>query len=219
MKSFSQKRLLSPSLFFLAVGALIHCGSNDDETSFSTQGDTAVMAGIVGTWMGSSDSGNTYALILCEDTSAASSTKLSCQTLHTVRGGGRGTTETVSKPEGCGGCNYDNSAFVTGTIEGSDLSSTRVDGQFGLTGGDTNGLGFPYETQLEGATANESVSISGSVPSAGELDVDSFYYTPTAAADLDAAATDSSAENESDAAATTITKAITFHRVGDATCP
>jgi hypothetical protein len=53
--------------------------------------------------------------------------------LHTVRGQGRGTTETVSEPGGCGGgCDYDNSAYVTGTIEGDDLAPTNISGQFEL---------------------------------------------------------------------------------------
>src|ERR1035441_2139572 len=101
MKSFSEKRVLSPSLFFLALGALIHCGGNDD-MSFTTQGDTAVMSGIVGTWTGTSSAGNTYTLTLCENTSSNLSTNETCQTLHTVRGQGRGTTETVKQPGGCG---------------------------------------------------------------------------------------------------------------------
>jgi hypothetical protein len=247
MKSFSKKRALSPSLFFLAVGALIHCGGNDNDTSFTTQGDTAVMAGIVGAWMGTSESGHTYTLTLCEDTSATggTSTSMSCQTLHTVRGDGRGTTETVSKPEGCGGCDYDNSAYVNATIEGDDLTSTTIDGQFDLSGGDANGLGFPYEFKLSGTTfSDQSISITGTMPSAGAFNVESFYYTPNPAPAVDASAADASEVDASDidaseidsglapapsssassspspnAGAVTITNGITFHRVGDATCP
>jgi hypothetical protein len=239
MKSFSRKRAISPSLFFLAVGALIHCGGDDNEASFTTQGDAAVMSGIVGTWMGTSDSGNTYTLTLCEDTSAAAGvdSNISCQTLHAVRGNGRGITETVSQPEGCGGCDYDNSAYVTGTVEGDDLTSTQVNGQFALTGGDANSLGFPYRIRIEGTSfSGDSVSISGEMPSAGAFDVESFYYTPSAAPPLDASADDASDVDASafdsgavvpaasssatpGSAAITITNGITFHRVGDAACP
>jgi hypothetical protein len=240
MKSFLLKRALSPSLFFLAVGALIHCGGDDNNgTSFSTQGDTAVMAGIVGTWMGTSNAGTTYTLTLCEDKSSTLITEDSCQTLHTVRGQGRGATETVSKPDqGCGGCDYDNSAYVTGTIDGDDLASD-FHGQIQLTGGDVNGLGFPYKIDFEGTGSfAPTFAIDGVMQSPGSFDADHLYYAPTTApavdgGDQDASDSDSGtvapAPSTSASAApqpsagpfdsTAVVTGIAFHRVGDAACP
>jgi hypothetical protein len=233
MKSFLQKRVLSPSLFFLAVGALIHCGGDDNNgTSFSTQGDTAVMAGIVGTWMGTSSAGNTYTLTLCEDKSSTLNTEESCQTLHTVKGQGRGTTETVTNPDqGCGGCDYDNSAYVIGTIEGDDLASSTFNGQFGLTGGDVNGLGFPYKINIEGSGYYApTFAIDGTMDSPGSFEADHLYYVPMTApatdgGDQDASDFDSGVVDPAPTPSagpvylTAVVDGITFHRIGDATCP
>lgn len=231
MKFSSFERAWSPLVFAGVVVSIIHCGGNGPGSSFSSEGDARVMSGIVGTWVGTSNEGRSYTMTLCEDTSSAPhDSELSCETLHTVKGGGRGATETVNEPGGCGGCDYDNSAYVTGSVEGDDLPTTTISGQLGLSGGDTDELAFPYQTQLNdlpsGSPYGTHLQMFGTMVSAGVIDQATLTYPAIAVAsdggDQDAESADAGAAysvSDAGALARATATGLVFHRVGDAACP
>jgi hypothetical protein len=186
MKSFSYKRALSPFLFALAVGSLLNCGGGGgDEQDFTSHGDALVMTSLVGTWKGTSAAGKPYTLTLCEnlDPNAQShSLAGTCGTKHQIEGGGRGKSETVSMdPGGCGGCDYDNSAYMVGTLEGSDIASTPIYAQFSMDG-DANGPPLPYTFALADSAytsaedRRQTTTMRGEVATAGTIDVSVFTY-------------------------------------------
>ena len=234
MTSHSLKRAVSPFLVAAAVASLLNCGGGRQE-SFTSQGDTSVMSGVTGTWMGSTPDGKTYTVTLCENLAATHTDAVEgCDTLHVVRGDGRGTTETTEEPTGCGGCIYTYSAFVDGTADGDDLSSTDVHGEFDLASGDANGLGFPYSVRLlskatQPGQYNETTPtfvLSGEMKQAGVIEVSSMTYSQGAGivngdggADSDAAPSDADAAAQGNGGAQITTPAFELHRVGDATCP
>lgn len=221
--SFLRHRIVYPLLLGLSVACLLNCGGGRKE-SFTSQADAQVVSGVTGIWMATTPEGNTYTLTLCEDTSSRE-TSLSCETLHKVQGGGRGVTETTEEPTGCGGCDYDYSVYVNGTIEGDDLSPTDVEGQFALTSGDADGKGgFPYHVDIRRTgDASARFFVTGEMDAPGSFDVTTMSYAPSAGVVQDAgdAATFPSDTDGSYVPSTQTGTAsgFTFHRVGDASCP
>ncbi|MEO8876157.1 MAG: hypothetical protein ABI461_11265 [Polyangiaceae bacterium] len=246
MKSVSYERVLSPFLIAAAVISIMNCGGGHED-SFTTAGDADVVEGVTGVWMGTSIAGNTYTLTLCEDTSDRH-TDVSCQTLHKVQGDGRGATETTQEPGGCGGCDYDYSVYVNGTLEGDDLESSKIQGQFSLARGDADGkLAFPYAVGIgspgSAVASSSSISLTGEMDAPGSFDVTSLAY-PTTTAPTDSGAVDlvdaGDSDAESDAAVVDSgslgpapsgssssgparqrgdVTGVIFHRIGNATCP
>ncbi|MEO8798279.1 MAG: hypothetical protein ABI551_10365, partial [Polyangiaceae bacterium] len=194
------KRTLAPFFLAACTATLLNCGGGKQE-DFTTEGDTAVTSGIVGTWEGTSSDGRAFLLTVCEDDSDRES-MLSCETLHHVKGNGQGATETTEEPTGgCnGGCDYDYSLYVAGTIEGTDVLPTSFEAQFNLGGGDKNGLPFPYD--VEGSSngmrgGSEGVSFSGQMPGPDTFTLATLSY-PASAASNDGGTRDVDA-SESDA--------------------
>lgn len=236
MKLLSMKRALSPFLLAAAVGSVLNCGGGRQE-SFTTSGDSAVMQGVTGIWMGSTPDGKTYTVTLCEDQAATRNDAVEgCDTLHVVRGGGRGTTETTEEPTGCGGCIYTYAAFVNGNIEGDDLAQTPIHGEFDLSSGDANGPGLPYtvfvqsgDRRLGQSNANPPVlRANGSMKQTGVIDLDGLTYSPIEGASAVDAGGDASSDaavgpSDVDAAVATgqpiTTPAFELHRIGEASCP
>ena len=239
------KRALSPLFFAAAVGSLLNCGGGGRKESFSAAGDAMVMSGVTGIWMGSTPDGKTFTVTFCENLAADHTDGNACDTLHVVRGGGRGTTETTEEPTGCGGCDYSYSAFVSGTVEGDDLAETPVKGEFDLASGDANGLGLPYQFDAISDTRVEAqygttpaVALNGHMDQQGVIEIERFAYPPLAAGSNDAglgssdagSANDASADSgaapsDVDAAAQATGSqqinepAFELHRIGDASCP
>ena len=188
MKSLFSKRALLP--FFLAgsTAVLLNCGGGPTQ-DFTADGDTTVTNNILGVWEGTSSDGRTYILSLCEDDSDRL-TALSCETLHRVKGNEQGKTETTEEPTGCGGCDYDYSLYVAGSIQGTDLASTGIIGQFGLAGGDKNGPAFPY--RIVGSTVDgTTLRYEGVMESADSFTLTSLSYPATASSGFDAGPIDS----------------------------
>ncbi|MEO7111732.1 MAG: hypothetical protein ABI183_14925 [Polyangiaceae bacterium] len=186
MKYFSYKRVLSPFLFALAVGSMLNCGGGGgDEEDFTSHGDALVMTSLVGIWKGTSAAGKPYALTICEDldpNAQRDSLAATCGTKHQIEGNGRGKTEAVSMdPGGCGGCDYDNSAYMVGTLEGSDIAPTPVNAQFSMNG-DANGPALPYAFVLADSAyktaedLRQTITMRGNVMTAGYIDVSLFTY-------------------------------------------
>ena len=230
------KRVFSPLFLAVAVGSLLNCGGGREE-SFTTAGDDTVMQGVTGIWMGSTPDGKTYTLTLCEDQMATHADAVEgCDTLHVVRGGGRGTTETTEEPTGCGGCIYTYAAFVNGNIEGDDLEQTTIHGEFDLSSGDASGLGLPYtvfvqsgDRRLGQSNANPPVlHANGNMKQTGVIDLEGLTYSPIEGASGSDAGSDASADaatvpSDVDAAVVTgqpiTTPAFELHRIGEASCP
>lgn len=232
MTFHSLKRVLSPFFVAAAVASLLNCGGGREE-SFTADGDTAVMSGVTGIWMGSTPDGKTYTLTLCENRAATHTDAVEgCDTLHVVRGDGRGTTETTEEPTGCGGCIYTYSAFVNGTIEGDDLASSAVHGEFDLSQGDANGLGFPYSVRISSDATRTGqydeawprVGLNGEMKQAGVIELDDLEYPSMGVVSNDDAGSDAAPLSDTDAGGQGSSRQVTtpafeLHRIGEATCP
>ncbi len=162
-----------PSLFAaLGVLALLHCGGGDDgSTPMTSEGDALAVQRIVGTWEATSPHGK-VTMTLCEDLTADGTQSTTCECRHVVRGEGRGKTESVSlaPPSGCeaGGCLYDTSAFVVGTVGGEALGTTvAVHGSVALKEHNApDPYVYPYLIHLgSGDSGVTSFSVNGTVAS------------------------------------------------------
>jgi hypothetical protein len=115
----------------LASVLLLPFACAPDATSTTPQQDAQVVAAFEGTWTAQTATGP-VTFSVCEDRDADGTGSSSCETLHVVRGGGRSAGEDVdweSGGLGCGGCNYDISAFFKGSLtlpDGTTLPATAI---------------------------------------------------------------------------------------------
>ena len=113
------------STWLLLVGFFaFSCGGGNSVTYTPAQ-DQAVLDRLEGTWVASSDSGDVK-LTLCEDQERAdwvAERDDSCDYDHIVRAEERSTRETEDHSSiGCGGCPFEVSAFLEGSVQGGELA-------------------------------------------------------------------------------------------------
>jgi hypothetical protein len=161
------RRTIQPSnLFLLALAA----GCLTDSVEYTPQRDIQAFDEIERAW---STSGGLQ-LSLCEDRSAPGpDVANTCQIEHVVRGDGSAPAHSEPRGGGCGGCPFENVAYVRGTVSGGGLAQPLViTGTIYLGGAGSDPYDYPYNIGLSCA-APASCELYGQLEADGTLAIDS----------------------------------------------
>ncbi len=197
----------------LAVGALTNCTDKGPDIDFTTQGDDQVMSVVTGVWSGTSSEGKTYTLTLCEDDNAEVPGSEKCQELYTVVGGGRGQTQTINEPQGCGGCDFGLNAFTSGTFEGDDVAPTAISVAFSAASGDANGPVYPMDMTTAGTADLYGLALVSS----DEIDIEKVFYFGTPS--VQDAGAEISSDPDAGATPPALATKLVLRRTGNGQCP
>jgi hypothetical protein len=153
------------------VLSLLFFACLEQSVSYSPEADDRAMASITRAW---TQAGGDLAIELCEDLAAPAVPSNDCQVENVVRGGGRGTSHSESRGGGCGGCPFDNLAYVKGSVSGGGFAApARVTGSVyvgdGHSGDDP--YSYPYTILLSCDDAAAPCRIEGTLEADGSLHV------------------------------------------------
>ncbi|HEY4182157.1 MAG TPA: hypothetical protein VGM90_35180 [Kofleriaceae bacterium] len=159
------RRLVHPSFaLVIVVGCL---GKTAD---YSPDQDVQAFDEIARTYR--ADGG--FELSLCEDVTAPGRDESNtCVIEHVVRGDGSAPKDSESHGGGCGGCPFDNVAYVRGVVSGTGLAQPlSVTGTVYLgAGAGADPYDYPYNVELACA-APAMCSLSGQLDEHGILTID-----------------------------------------------
>jgi len=159
--------------------ALAATGCLSDSVEYEPRRDDIAMAEIASVWV--QDGDQRAVLSLCEDVTVPDRNPADCQVEHIVRGGGRGIAHEESHGGvGCGGCPFDNVAYVRGTAEGGGLTGkVAVVGTVQLSAtADDDPYAYPYDFDLKCQDKTTPCSITGTLTRDGRL---AATFTPGSA--------------------------------------